>query len=762
MLQTRRLTEDDGIELIDDTVQQRLRVRVRRAVVAFLSDMLDGARSDHGAGMMAFNPLLAYGQNTVGGRLKAVITGIGNGQPWGDVDALLSDLTGRIALDQLSAGVQAEIAKISSAVTDVGSVNQRLQQETNARVTAITDEATARAAAITSAVNSLTTILLADINAGDSTLGSRITTEVANLVQADSALGVRIDTVSARLNSGDIASALSEARSYAYTKAASDAATAAAVNTLRSEFTQGDATVNSRVSQEVLTLSTANTALGQRIDNVSARLNTGDIAVSLAQAATYAYTKAQADNAIAVATSAISARLNAGGDIATSLATANSYAYTKAQTDSAISSSQTTLRSEFNPINARLNAGGDIYASLATANSYAYTKAQTDSAISSSQTTLRSEFNPINARLNAGGDIYASLATANSYAYTKAQADAAISASASTISARLNAGGDIANSLATANSYAYTKAASDAAMAATVSTLRAEYGPYSGSISTLQQAVGGANGLQSQYALKVVAQRGDGRPVFGMIGLAATAPNSGTGASQIILSADSLMFVPSDSANAAPVGFLEVGVVNGVTTLRVPAARIGDATITPGKLSVPYLSAVASDLGTVNIGVGGYLRSGKAGFGDTTAGFWIANTGGDPQLHVGNNAAWLKFSSSTGLDVRLPSFSASIPGGDIFIYVGNGGRSYGSRTVSVAGGIAPYSYRWTVTEVFSGNTTNAYGAEVNTGATTATANFTGYATDNILTIYVTCTVRDGNGRATEASFMISATHGLPP
>lgn len=248
LLQTRRLTEDDGIELIDDTVQQRLRVRVRRAVVAFLSDMLDGTRSDHGAGMMAFNPLLAYGQNTVGGRLKAVITGIGNGQPWGDVDALLSDLTGRIALDQLSAGVQAEIAKISSAVTDVGSVNQRLQQETNARVTAITDEATARAAAITSAVNSLTTILLADINAGDSTLGSRITTEVANLVQADSALGVRIDTVSARLNSGDIASALSEARSYAYTKAASDAATAAAVNTLRSEFTQGDARVDRGVA----------------------------------------------------------------------------------------------------------------------------------------------------------------------------------------------------------------------------------------------------------------------------------------------------------------------------------------------------------------------------------------------------------------------------------------------------------------------------------------------------------------------------------
>lgn len=34
LLQTRRLTEDDGIELIDDTVQQRLRVRVRRAVVA--------------------------------------------------------------------------------------------------------------------------------------------------------------------------------------------------------------------------------------------------------------------------------------------------------------------------------------------------------------------------------------------------------------------------------------------------------------------------------------------------------------------------------------------------------------------------------------------------------------------------------------------------------------------------------------------------------------------------------------------------------
>lgn len=65
-----------------------------------------------------------------------------------------------------------------------------------------------------------------------------------------------------------------------------------------------------------------------------------------------------------------------------------------------------------------------------------------------------------------------------------------------------------------------------------------------------------------------------------MIGLAATAPTDGTGGqSEIIMMGGRLVFVPSDNVNADPANVFEVGTVNGVTTLTVPAARIGDLTV---------------------------------------------------------------------------------------------------------------------------------------------------------------------------------------
>ena len=151
------------------------------------------------------------------------------------------------------------------------------------------------------------------------------------------------------------------------------------------------------------------------------------------------------------------------------------------------------------------------------------------------------------------------------------------------IKARLNSGGDIATSLAAANSYAYTKAAADTAVASSVSALRAEISGSGGTIDArvLVEANARATveaGLLAQYNLKVVATRSDGTKVLGMIGLASTANNVGS-QSQIILQADTLSFVPSSNPDAAPVVPMTVGLVNGVTTLIVPAARIGDLTV---------------------------------------------------------------------------------------------------------------------------------------------------------------------------------------
>lgn len=110
-------------------------------------------------------------------------------------------------------------------------------------------------------------------------------------------------------------------------------------------------------------------------------------------------------------------------------------------------------------------------------------------------------------------------------------------------------------------------------------------GALSGAVSSLQEVVVGSGGVTSQLVHKVIATRSDGRKVFGAIGLAATAPNDATGGqSEIILAASRLLFVPESDPNASPVAGMELGLVDGVTTLRVPRAVIGDLTIGTGKL----------------------------------------------------------------------------------------------------------------------------------------------------------------------------------
>ena len=103
---------------------------------------------------------------------------------------------------------------------------------------------------------------------------------------------------------------------------------------------------------------------------------------------------------------------------------------------------------------------------------------------------------------------------------------------------------------------------------------------YAAVLTEASVRAGETGNLNAQYVLKVGATRSDGRKVFSMVGLGATLPTDGTGGqSEIIMMGGRLVFVPSDNVNADPANVFEVGTVNGVTTLTVPAARIGDLTV---------------------------------------------------------------------------------------------------------------------------------------------------------------------------------------
>ena len=177
---------------------------------------------------------------------------------------------------------------------------------------------------------------------------------------------------------------------------------------------------------------------------------------------------------------------------------------------------------------------------------------------------------------------------------------------------------------------------------------------------------------EAQYVLKAVATRSDGTHVVGAIGLASTASGS-AGESVIVLQADRLTFVPSSNPDATPSQLMQVGTVNGVTTLIVQAARIGDATITPGKMSVTNLAAISADLGSVRISSSGGIIAGMSSYGVGSPGFALGYYGGEYSFLIGDKAgggAYLEYKPSIGLvlhNATLAGIAASTTGGDQFV-----------------------------------------------------------------------------------------------
>lgn len=211
----------------------------------------------------------------------------------------------------------------------------------------------------------------------------------------------------------------------------------------------------------------------------------------------------------------------------------------------------------------------------------------------------------------------------------------------------------------------------------------------SGQVTVLSNAIAGPDGVLAQHVMKVAATRADGKKVFGAIGLASTAVND-TSESQILLEADKLLFVPPGSPNATPSGVMEVGLVDGVLTLRIPAARIGDATIGAGKIAVPTLAAITAILGdivsgTITLDSSGHIKSGQTDW-KTGDGWWLGRHGGEPALSIGNEVSGgIAYKPSLGpIQLYKPNIVAA-PGPAQFMgdyYPGSARTGAGSLTVT--------------------------------------------------------------------------------
>ncbi|MCH8180265.1 MAG: DUF1983 domain-containing protein [Proteobacteria bacterium] len=188
-----------------------------------------------------------------------------------DVTALLQSLSQKISASQLATTLATRIDLIDAPATTAGSVAAKVKTETDARVAAIAQEVTDRGAAITAGLNAAkayTESWAYDKLATDQAIAASATTVTSAYQMADD---------------GTLNSAKAYVQGYTYTQASIDSALTTLSNQLTASYTQAD----------TATLSSAKTY--------------ADASVS-----TYAYSKAQTDQAIAYQISQISA--SAGGN----------------------------------------------------------------------------------------------------------------------------------------------------------------------------------------------------------------------------------------------------------------------------------------------------------------------------------------------------------------------------------------------------------------------------------------------------------------
>lgn len=325
-----------------------------------------------------------------------------------------------------------------------------------------------------------------------------------------------------------------------------------------------------------------------------------DVKVEQGATAT-AYTPSPIDgrnyaNAAQTAANTATSEANAAGSSASSASTSATQASTYAsQAATSAGSASTSASQASQSATSASGSASSAATSASTASQSATSASQSATAATNAASTAQTSASSAQTSAIAAGQSATAAATQSSNAGTFA-GQAAQSATAAANSAS-----------AAATSYNNTVSAT---------------GSLTAQVSSVQQAQTSMDGrlqtAEANYTLKVVTTRSDGKKVLGGIGIASV-DNGTVQQSEILLQADRLVFVPSSNPNAAPVGLLQVGTVNGVTTLVVPQALIGDAvilgrmlagSITADKLALTTGSVSAASASNVPLSAVGAAGSG--------------------------------------------------------------------------------------------------------------------------------------------------------
>jgi hypothetical protein len=191
----------------------------------------------------------------------------------------------------------------------------------------------------------------------------------------------------------------------------------------------------------------------------------------------------------------------------------------------------------------------------------------------------------------------------------------------------------------------------------------------------------------------------------------------------------------------------------------ISITRVVDSTlIGPGVVQTKHLEL--SNGGNIALGTTGY---------DAGNGLWFEGPGSGhgARLFAGNSAG-KKFLCDPqngvlglfGADINSPNltlapFSANA-GGDVNVTFTNGPvRTVATRTVTVSGGTAPYSYTWAGISAVEGGF-------LLSNNTTATVTVRAGGFNQVRADTISVVVRDNNGLIATSTFNVAATYGTPP
>lgn len=276
------------------------------------------------------------------------------------VGKLLNILENSITEDQLFSSLGSRIDLIDADSSVTGSVNNRILQETNNRVSAINAEASTRAQAIldeaaarTTDVSNLQTQIntIVATGSGDTqVILAALQEEQTARVAADQAEATSRETLATQLRgsyTGSDPSQLTTGIIYneRQSRISSESSINSSISSLQSTVTNNYNTLNASITNESTTRASADTALTNQVSNLSSTV-TDNYNTLNASITSEASTRASADTSLSTSINALSSTVN--NNYNTLNSAIQTEASTRASSDSTLASQITTVQSSVN------------------------------------------------------------------------------------------------------------------------------------------------------------------------------------------------------------------------------------------------------------------------------------------------------------------------------------------------------------------------------------------------------------------------------